>query len=733
MATSDGSTQKHFRTCNLCEAMCGIVIEHRGTEIVGIKGDPEDTFSRGHICPKAVALADIHNDPDRLRTPVRRTENGWEKISWEEAFDEVASRLNDIRTKYGRHSVGLYQGNPTVHNYGSMLFGLMFARALRTKNKYSATSVDQLPHMLASLLMFGHQLMMPVPDIDRTDYFLVLGANPLISNGSIMSAPDVKNRLKAIQTRGGKMVVFDPRRTETAEMASEHHFIRPGTDAFLLASMVHVFFEEKLVNLGRLGKFVEGLSALEKAVASFSPESTERTTGLAAGTVRQVTRDFAAAKSAVCYGRVGLCTQEFGGAGAWLVNVLNILSGNLDRVGGAMFTSPAVDVVGSGAYAGMQGSFARYKSRVRGLPEFGGELPAVTMAEDILEPGEGQIKALVTSAGNPVLSVPNGGKLDEALASLEFMVAIDIYINETTRHAHIILPPTFSLEHDNYDLAFHLLAIRNTAKFSPALFERSPEARHDWEIFAALAARIGAGEEIQDQLVRQVKQLVGERLSPKYIIDLGLRMGEYGGKLNPFDTSGLSIKKLLENPHGIDLGPLRPVLPEKLYTRAKKVLLAPDLFCKDLERLEKSRVDGQKDELLLIGRRELRTNNSWIHNSHRMVKGKARCTLIMHPRDAENRGLVNGQSVQVRSRVGQVDVPVEISDDIMPGVVSLPHGWGHGRKGAQLRVASQTPGVSINDLTDDGRVDTLSGVAVLNGTPVTVTRRLEEPTAVARG
>jgi len=731
MGTSDGATQKHFRTCNLCEAMCGIVIEHRGTEILGIKGDPDDSFSRGHICPKAVALADIHNDPDRLRTPVRRTATGWENISWAEAFDEVASRLNEIRNKYGRHSIGLYQGNPTVHNYGSMLFGVMFARSLRTKNKYSATSVDQLPHMLASLLMFGHQLLMPVPDIDRTDYFLVFGANPLISNGSIMTAPDIKNRLKALQARGGKMVVLDPRRSETAEMADEHLFLRPGSDAFLLASMVHTFFAEKLVNMGRLQKFVEGLADLEKAVAPFSPERTESTTGIPASTVRKLTRDFAAAKSAVCYGRVGLCTQEFGGAGAWLVNALNILSGNLDREGGAMFTSPAVDVVGSGAHVGLKGGFNRYKSRVRGLPEFGGELPAVTMAEDILEPGEGQIKALVTSAGNPVLSVPNGGKLDEALASLEFMVSIDIYINETTRHAHIILPPTFSLEHDNYDLAFHLFAIRNTAKFSPALFERAPDARHDWEILAALAARMGKADEIQDQVIRQLKILVGEHLSPKHIVDLGLRLGEYGGKLNPFDTSGLSVKKLLENPHGIDLGPLRPILPEKLFTRAKKVFVAPEVFCKDLERLDKSQSELQKDELLLIGRRELRTNNSWIHNSHRMVKGKPRCTLLMNPQDAQLRSLANGQSVRVSSRVGQVEVPIEISDEIMPGVVSLPHGWGHGRAGTRLRVASETPGVSINDLTDHARVDSMSGVAALSGTPVKVAASADAPTAVA--
>ncbi len=715
--------QKHFRTCNLCEAMCGIVIEHEGSTIVGVHGDKEDSFSRGHICPKAVALADIHNDPDRLRVPMRRTSSGWEAMTWDAALDEVGARLNAVREKHGRHAVAFYQGNPTVHNYGSLLFGQLFARALRTKNKYSATSVDQLPHMLAAFLMFGNQLMMPIPDIDRTDYLLVLGGNPMISNGSIMSAPDMKNRLRAIQTRGGKMIVIDPRRTETAEMADEHHFLRPGTDAFLLAAMVTTLFEENLVQPGHLQTFVEGISELRAAVARFSPENCAEITGIGADVIRRLTREFARAKRAICYGRVGLCTQEFGGLAAWLVNVMNVLTGNLDREGGAMFTSPAFDFVELATRIKAQGSFARYRSRVRGLPEFGGELPVATLAEDILQPGDGQIRALITSAGNPVLSTPNGRNLDKALESLDFMVAIDIYINETTRHAHIILPPTFSLEHDNYDAAFHVLAVRNTAKYSPALFEKSSDMRHDWEIFAALSARLGTPNGAVESWISKAKMMLGERITPAHLLDLGLRLGPYGGGWNPLkQKSGLSLQKLKENPHGLDLGPLRSVLPERLFTKNKTILLAPEIFRKDLARLDPARKNQSNGELLLIGRRELRTNNSWIHNSHRMIKGKPRCTLLMHPRDAEMHSLADGQFVRVQSRVGAVDVPVQLSDEIMPGVVSLPHGWGHDRKGVQLRNAQGLPGVSINDLTDESRVDELSGVAVLNGTPVTVAK-----------
>lgn len=713
--------QKHFRTCNLCEAMCGIVIEHKGSEIVSIRGDEEDSFSRGHICPKAVALSDIHNDPDRLKTPLRRTPGGWEEVSWEAAFDEVASRLKEIQTKYGRHSVAVYQGNPTVHNYGSVIFGQLFIRALHTKNNFSATSVDQLPHMFAAYQMFGHQLLMPIPDIDRTDFFLIIGANPMISNGSLMTAPDIKNRLKAIKARGGTIIVVDPRRTETAQLADQHLFIRPGTDALFLASMLHVLFAEGLVRLGRLASFTEGVEDLQRAVQPFSPERTSPITRIPPDKVRSLARDFAKAKTAVCYGRVGASMQEFGGLCAWLINSLNIVSGNFDQAGGAMITSPAIDVVDIAARIRMQGRYARYRSRVRGLPEFSGELPSAALAEDILQPGPGQIRALVTSAGNPVLSTPNGRKLDEALKELEFMVSVDIYLNETTRHAHLILPPTFSLEHDNYDAGFHLLAVRNTAKYSPALFEKAPSARHDWEIFLELASRMGPLEGPLGDLAIKAKKFFGRRLSPTTIVDLGLRLGPYGDKFNPFNKQGLSLQKLKDNPHGIDLGPLQSVFPEKLHTKEKKIQLTPEVLRRDFDRLEETLLNNPAAPgLLLIGRRELRTNNSWSHNSYRMVKGKERCTLLMHPEDAQKLSLQDGQRVSVSSRVGRVEVPLQISEEVMPGVVSLPHGWGHNREGIRLQVASQHAGESINDLTDEARVDLLSGVAALSGTPVVV-------------
>lgn len=714
-------TQKHFRTCNLCEAMCGVVIEHQGDEIFSIRGDEEDPFSRGHICPKAVALADIHKDPDRLKTPLKRTANGWEEISWEDAFDLVGGRLREIREKFGRHSIAVYQGNPTVHNYGSILFGQLFTRSLHSKNNFSATSVDQLPHMLSALLLFGHQLLMPVPDVDRTDFFLVIGGNPLISNGSIMTAPDIKNRLKALRQRGGKLVVVDPRRTETAQIADQHLFIRPGSDVLFLASLLNVLFEEGLTRLDRLGSFTVGLEEVRSALLPFTAERCAQATGIPAESVRTLARDFARADRAVCYGRVGASTQEFGGLCGWLLNVVNVVTGNLDREGGSMFTNPAADMVGFGTRIGMEGRFGRYKSRVRGLPEFSGELPVAALAEDMLMPGPGQIRALVTSAGNPVLSTPNGRKLEGALQELEFMVSIDIYLNETTKHAHVILPPTFALEHDNYELAFHLLSIRNTAKYSPALFPKPENSRHDWEIFLALASRMGPVQGPLGNLITRAKSLLGHKLGPTTLLDLALRTGPYGDHFNPFSKQGLSLKKLKKHPHGIDLGPLQPNFPEKLHTSDKKIHLAPKPFLEDLSRADETLLQmPSASGLLLIGRRELRSNNSWGHNSLRMVKGKERCTLLMHPEDASMLTLQDGQRVKVSSRVGSVEVPLTVSDEVMPGVVSLPHGWGHNREGMKLKIASQHPGASINDVTDESRVDLLSGVAALSGTPVTV-------------
>jgi anaerobic selenocysteine-containing dehydrogenase len=718
----------HYRSCNLCEAICGIEITHAGDQRLDIRGDKDDPFSRGYICPKAVALQDFHYDKDRLRDPVRRTDTGWQRISWNEAFDEVARNLKRIRAQHGRNSIATYLGNPTVHNYGALLFAPGFLRSLRTRSKFSATSVDQLAHHLASFLMLGHQLLVPIPDVDRTKFFLILGANPAASNGSMMTAPGMNRRLEEIRRRGGKVVLVDPRHNETARFADQHIFIRPGTDVLLLLALLHVIFDENLMHLDQLAPFTKGVETVAQLVAEFAPERVAQTTGIESKQIRMLAREFATAESAVCYGRIGLSTQEFGGVCQWLINVLNTVTGNLDRPGGAMFTLPAFDVLSAPQSLAPRGSFARWHSRVRKLPEFSGELPVAALAEEIVTEGDGQVRAFVTLAGNPVLSTPNGRELDRALASLEFMVSIDCYINETTRHAHIILPPSSPLERGHYDIAFHLLAVHNTAKFSPPLFKRSRETRHDWEILFELETRMK-----HNGIVGGVKRKLGKQLfTPERILDLGLRFGPYGARLNPF-SKGLTLRKVQKAVHGIDLGPLTPCLPGRLQTADKQIDLAPEVFVKDVERvktkfLAETAFDSN-GHLLLIGRRQLRSNNSWMHNSERLVKGnpaKPHCTILMHPIDAADRDVLHGQKVVVRSRVGSIVLPVEISEEIMRGVVSIPHGWGHDRPGNQQSIAQQNAGVSINDITDQQAIDELCGTAAFNGTAVTVAAYLPD-------
>ncbi len=688
----------HFRTCNLCEAMCGLELTVEDNRVTSIRGDKDDPFSRGHICPKALALKDIQEDPDRLRVPLRRTKSGWEPLAWDDALDLAAAKILQIQKSHGRDAMAAYLGNPNVHNYGSLLYGPPLLRALRTKNRYSATSVDQLPHHVVARLLFGHQLLLPIPDIDRTDYLLMFGANPVVSNGSLMSAPDVKRRLQAISARGGTVVVVDPRRTKTAELADQHLAIVPGTDVFALLAIAHTIFSEGLVNLGRLAHVIDGVAAIAKLARQFPPERVAETVGLKANTLREVARAFASAKSAVCYGRMGVSVQRHGTLCQWLTVVLTTLTGNLDRAGGAMFTTPAVDVLAQTS----RGGVGRYHSRVRGLPEFGGELPVATLAEEILTPGEGQVRGLLTVAGNPVLSTPNGQQLDRALQSLAWMVSIDMYRNETTRHADLILPPTPPLERDHYDLVFHVLAIRNTAKFSPATLPQTEGSLHEWEILSGLHRRLVAHAPAR----RRLEAGVTGRLGPRRLLDLGLRVG----------PAGMGLQKLRRHPHGIDLGPLIPQLPARLFTRSGRIDLAPEKFLAAANNLECETAPS----LLLIGRRHLRSNNSWLHNSSRLVKGKPRCTVQLHPTDAAHAGVTDGALTRVRSRVGEVVLPCEVSTEIRPGVVSIPHGWGHTPAGIALRVAQMHAGVSVNDLTDDQQIDPVSGNAVLNGVEVTV-------------
>ncbi len=694
----------------LCEAMCGLAVTIEDGRATRIEGDREDPFSRGHVCPKAVALEDIRVDPDRVREPSVRDPGGggWRTVDWPHAIDAAADGLASVVKAHGRDAVAVYLGNPMAHNGHGLLGAGVLLGVLRTKMRFSATSADQLPHMLVALEMFGHQALLPVPDVDRAQYFLCIGANPLVSNGSIMTAAGIERRLKELRARGGRLVVIDPRRTETARMADEHHFVTPGSDALLLMAMVHTLFEDKLVKLGRLSGATRGLDALERAAEPFSPERVAPHTGISADVTRRLARELSAASSGVVYGRVGVCHSEFGALAAWLVVVLNALSGNLDRPGGAMFTTPAVDVVRLGALLGQKGSFGRYKSAVRGLPEFGGELPVACLAEEI---EAGNIRALVTIAGNPVASVPNGARLAAALEKLEAMVSLDIYRNETTRHAHVLLPTSFGLEREHFDLLLQAVAVRNVTRWSPALFEPPPGVRDDWAILTDLACAVAS--RVPGGTLPGIAARAARALGPQRVFDAALRAGPHR----------LSVRKLKEHPHGLDLGALEPRLPNSLHTSDRRIHIAPPRFVADVPRLRASMDAKPSDDgLVLVGRRHLRSNNSWMHNSQRLVKGREACTLLMHPRDATARGLATGTRVRLRSRVGEVSVSLEVSDEMTPGVVSLPHGWGHGRQGVELRIAREHAGASINDVTDEARIDALSGNAAFSGTPVVVER-----------
>ncbi|HEX4873124.1 MAG TPA: molybdopterin-dependent oxidoreductase [Nevskiaceae bacterium] len=696
----------HHGACNLCEAICGLRYEVRGSEILSIRGDEQDPFSRGHICPKAVALRDLYEDPDRLRQPLRRTAEGWEPVAWETAFDEISARLLAIRAAHGDDAIAAYLGNPNVHNYGSLTHAQHFLGHFRTRNRYSATSVDQLPHQLIVYWMYGHQLLVPVPDVDRSAFLVIQGGNPLASNGSLWTVPDVRQRLRELQDRGGRLVVIDPRKSETAEIADEHHAVRPGGDAALLLVVLHTILEEKLARPGRLADFSEGLDALPGLLAGLDLPRLARHAGLALPAIQDLARRFAAAPRAAWYGRMGVSTQTQGSLCQWLIQLLNLLTGNLDREGGMMFARPAVDLIDSPV--SKPGSFGRWKSRVRGLPEFGGELPVAALAEEILTPGQGQVRALITSAGNPVLSTPDGAGLAAALDQLELMVSVDFYLNETTRHAHYILPPTQALEHDHYDLIFHHFAVRNSARYSEPLFAPAEGARHDWQIFTALGERIARG----------LGTAPKPPLRPDQILDLGLKSGPYGSlRGHPLQ---LDLARLRALPHGLDLGAHEPCLPQRLRHADRRIQACPPPLRETLVQYLQTLPAEPPAELLLIGRRHLRSNNSWMHNSQRLVKGPARHQLWMHPDDLQAHRLDSGSRVRLSSRRGSVEVEVVAHEGLRPGVVSLPHGWGHDRPGTRLGVAQGHAGVSANDLTDPDWLDALSGNAALNGVPVRI-------------
>ena len=715
-----------YLTCPLCEATCGLAVTLEGDAITSVRGDGEDAFSRGFICPKGASLKALHEDPDRLRHPLLKRDGQWRKVGWEEAFEEIERRLVPIIEQHGSDAVAFYLGNPSSHNLGVTLYGRAFYRAVGTRNIYTAGSVDQLPKHYSSGYLFGDPLSIPVPDLDRTQHLLLLGANPLVSNGSLMTVPDAPGRLKAIRERGGKVVVVDPRRTRTAEMADEHHAIRPGTDALLLFGMVNVILHEGLVELRDLADHVTGLDALSGLADPFTPDAVAAHTGIAAAEIERMARELASAESAAVYGRIGTTTQAFGTLASWLVDVLNVITGNLDRPGGAMFPLAAAGQTNS--LAAQDGPprkvwrHGRWRSRVRDLPEVMGELPVATLAEEILTPGPGQVRALFVVGGNPCLSTPNADRLREGVQTLDLMVSLDVYLNETSEHADVILPGPPPLERDHYDLTFTQLSVRNMANWSPAAVET--DQPQEWQTLlrlAGIAAGQGAHADIEaldDFMATQTAARYGldpavaaPRRGPARLLDLMLRGG-------PHD---LTLADLEAAPHGLDLGPLAQRVPEVLRTASGTIELTAPEITDDIPRLAALLDTSPAEGLVLVGRRQLSSNNSWMHNLTPLVRGANTCTAHVHPDDAARIGLRDGGDAVVRSRAGSITVPVQVTDSVRPGVVSIPHGWGHATPGARTAVAAAHAGVNSNVLADDLLVDVLTGTAALNGIPITVT------------
>ena len=738
--------QLHYRTCPLCEATCGLELTVIDDRVTRIRGDRDDVFSKGFICPKGSVLQRVHEDPDRLRKPMIRRgspddRDSWEEVSWDEAFAAIREGLAPLLAG-NRDQVAVFLGNPGVHNHATAIGSGLMLHALGTKNLYTASTLDQMPRHVSGGLMFGSPGAISVPDLDRTDYLLILGGNPYVSNGSLCTAPDFPARLQSLKERGGQLVVVDPIRTRTAEEATEHIAIRPGTDAHLMVALMHEIFATDMVGAERLS-CLNGFEGLADLVEPFSADAVAPLCGIPAQQIRRIAAELAAAPSAAIYGRMGAHTVPFGTIAAWAADALAAITGNLDRPGGNMFARAPHARPDPATPGGRGWTTGRWKSRVAASPEIKNEYPIAILPEEITTPGEGQVRAFITVAGNPARSGPNSKRFEAALTQLDFMVSVDPALNETTRFANVILPPPSPLERSHYDAAFYGLSVRNVANFSPALFE--PTGMTEEEILTNLALimsglEMDAQDYLQGFLEGEIAKETGRATSPitgrdsaeilaelggetvpDKLMDLQIRVGAFGDGFGA-TPDGINVDHLLDVEHGVDFGALQPRLPLMLRTASGRVELMPELIVADFERFTATLDDPAwtDDAMRLIGRRHLRSNNSWMHNVRQLVKGKPRCTLLMHPDDAAVANLSDGDPAVVSSRVGEVTAPVEISDAIRPGVVSLPHGWGHDAPGTQMAVAAEHAGVNSNVLTDHDDRDPLSGNTVLNGIRVTV-------------
>jgi anaerobic selenocysteine-containing dehydrogenase len=715
-----------LRSCNLCEAGCGLQLDVEDNRIVAVRPDENDPYSCGYVCPKGMAIADVHDDPDRLHHPMRRGADGrFHEIAWDEAFALAGSRLRDIRAQQGADAIAVYFGNPMVHSYSGIIMLGSLLNALGTRNRTGAGSQDTSTRFAASYYLYGNTLVVPVPDIDRADYFLCIGANPAVSQGSSMVTPNVRARLRALRERGGKLVTVDPRFTETAKLADEHVFIRPGSDAAFLLAMVYSVLEKGLVDRAAITQMASGWDDIERRVQAFSPERTAPFTGIAPAVARRLAAEFAAAAHGAVYTRIGICNNRFGTLASWANDLVNLVAGRLGVAGGVMFPEPALDSSQFVKLGGLNGH-ARWRSRVRGLPETGCDLPAAILAEEMETQGPGQVRALMTVAGNPVLSTPNGRRLERAMEKLEFVLAVDLYINETTRHADLILPPCWSLGEDHSEPLSPSFSLRTVARWCPPVIQRNAGELADWEILLRLTRELGGGPMGMKWIDRAlgIASRFGWKYNPEHTLDMLFRIGPHGDRFLPW-SKGINLRKVQASPYGIDLGPVRAGFRHRLYHKDGKIHLVAEPIMGALAELEHeldSPVTTNGLDLQLVGRRELRTNNSWMHNIAALVAGRERCVLFVHPQDAQRAGLRDSEPAVLESRVHRGVVPVRVTDEVMPGVVSLPHGWGHASSAEWQSVAGTHAGVSANDFTDDQRVESVVGQSILNGVPVRLRR-----------
>lgn len=729
------------RGCPLCEAMCGLSVTLDADDrVVSVRGDAEDVYSKGYLCPKGASLGAVDDDPDRLTRPLVRRDGELREATWEEAFAEVDRLLSPLLAD-DRNSVAAYTGNPTGHNVAFTLLAGRLARSLGSIQAYSPATMDQLPQNVTAALLFGDPSSIPVPDLDTTDVLVIVGGNPLVSNGSIGAAPDYRGKLKALRARGGRVVVVDPARTATAAAADEHLQIRPGTDLFLFLGLLHVLFAEDLVRPRAAEGRISGLRELREAVAAYPPAVVAAVCGIPPETITRLAQELATAHRAAVYGRLGTTLNRYGTLTCWALQAVNVLCGHVDRPGGLLFTRPVTGgpTTRKATKPARPFTVGRYRTRVSGHPEVLGELPVAALAEEILTPGPGRVRGLVVYAGNLARSLPDSAQMQRALAEVEALICVDPYLNETTRYADVILPPPGSLTRDHFDLVLYQYAQRNYARFSTPARPVPDGMLSEWEILLRLCAIYeGRGadadpDEIDDEIAAGLRRSIARSLDaeesgivagvpgggPRRLLDLRIRSGPYGDRFGR-DPGGLSLSRLLEFPHGVDLGPLEPRLDEVIRTPSGTIELAPPMILEALARVEVPQPES--GTLLLIGRRDLRSKNSWLHNVSPLAKGKDRSVLHVSPADAETYDLTDGGVALVTSAADEIRVPVRVTDEVGAGVVSLGHGWGHDDPHARLRVAARKPGVNSNTLTDGTVLDPLSGTVQMNAIPVRLAR-----------